>query len=181
MNKIFFTGIMLLAASALWGAPPDGSREKAEKAILQAWGDGAEVAPGDLDVPDSLRVRLEKTCDQCFGQPHVARWRVSRGDSLLGTAMMDGITLRNQHPDVLVLFDPDGAVKSVQVLGFRGAYGRGATTQNWLRHFRGKQADGDFSYAGGVPAVSSATESAHGIRKAVRRLALLNRWLMENN
>ncbi|MCK5145595.1 FMN-binding protein [bacterium] len=119
--------------------------------------------------------------DQQFSGMIVSYWTVSRNDTIVGFAAMDIFQLRNQQPRVLVLFTPQTSVNSIRIFGFHGIYGRGATTQTWLKHFKGKTANSDFSYADGVPAISGATETAHGIRKAVKRLTMLTKWMMNSS
>jgi len=166
---------LVLTAQA---ASANDLERKAEKSMAKVWGEPFVMTSSSMVLPDSVKTTIEQQSGQAFSGPFLPFWTVTRQDSLLGYAAMDAITLRGQQPLVLTVFDARAAVLRVQVFKFHGMYGRGATTQRWLKHFHGKSAESDYSYAGGLPAISGATESAHGIRKAVKRLALVSQWVI---
>lgn len=179
ITAIIFLGLSLFfTAHSAHANDLDG---RVKKIMTKVWGKHIVVRASSLVLTDSVKTRIEQKSDQAFSGPFLLFWTVTRQDSLLGYAAMDAITLRSQQPLVLTVFDAGAAVLRVQIFKFHGMYGRGATTQNWLKHFIGKQPESDFSYANGVPAVSGATESAHGIRKAVKRLSWVTRWVMQSS
>jgi Na+-translocating ferredoxin:NAD+ oxidoreductase RnfG subunit len=121
------------------------------------FGDGARV--------DSLAVGPETV------------WRLSRGDSLAGFAVVRNVIGRDQPITFLVAVDAGTVLKDIDILVYREPYGGEVAYDAWRRQFRGKSAQDPIQVGRDIRTISGATISVNAVTQGVRRaLADLTAW-----
>lgn len=103
--------------------------------------------------------------------------RVSRGDSLLGFAVVRNVTGKDQPITFLVAVDTANLLKDVDVLVYREEYGGEVAYEPWRKQFRGKSAADPLQVGRDIRSISGATISVNAVTLGVRRaLADLTGW-----
>ena len=103
--------------------------------------------------------------------------RVSRGDSLLGFALVRNVTGKDQPITFLVAVDTTNVLKDIDVLVYREPYGGEVAYEAWRKQFRGKAASAPLQVGRDIRTISGATISVNAVTLGVRRaLADLTTW-----
>lgn len=103
--------------------------------------------------------------------------RVTRGDSLLGFALVANVIGKDQPISFLVAIDTQDRLKDVDILVYRESYGGEVAYEPWRRQFRGKTAADSLRVGKEIRSISGATISVNAVTLGVRRtLAALARW-----
>jgi Na+-translocating ferredoxin:NAD+ oxidoreductase RnfG subunit len=90
-----------------------------------------------------------------------------------GYAIIDTHTVRTLPETVLVVLDPKGTLRKVEILAFHEPP-EYQPTDRWVAQFEHRELDDDLKVGGGVQGITGATLSAQAMTAGVRRaLALL--------
>lgn len=159
------SGQILLAAAALSGTALGAAvgqevpRQRLAASIARVFGPGVDIEHLRADTNEVLRV--------------------SRGDSLLGFALVRDVPGKEQPITFLVATDPDDRLKDVDILAYREAYGGEVAYESWRRQFRGRAATDSLRVGREIRSISGATISVNavtlGVRQALRDLSLWHR------
>ena len=104
-------------------------------------------------------------------------YRVARGDSLLGFALVRAVKGKDQPITFLVASDPADRLKDIDILVYREPYGGEVAYEAWRRQFRGKSASDTLEVGRQIRSISGATISVNAVTAGVRRaLADLTGW-----
>jgi transcriptional regulator of nitric oxide reductase len=104
-------------------------------------------------------------------------WRVARGDSLLGFAVVREVRGKDQPITFLVATDSLDHLRDVDILVYREPYGGEVAYEAWRRQFRGKSAADRLEVGKDIRTISGATISVNAVTLGVRRaLADLTAW-----
>ncbi len=146
--------ILLLAALALVEAVPPA---KVNASVRRIFGAGADVRLLPMG-PDTVL-------------------RVTRGDSLLGFAVVRNVRGKDQPITFLVAIDTLDRLRDVDILAYREPYGGEVAYEAWRRQFRGKSAADSLRVGREIRAISGATISVQAVTLGVKQsLADLTRW-----
>ena len=103
--------------------------------------------------------------------------RVSRGDSLLGFAVVRNVRGKDQPITFLVATDTLDRLRDVDILVYREPYGGEVAYDVWRKQFRGKSTSDRLEVGRDIRSISGATISVHAVTTGVRRaLADLSAW-----
>ena len=103
--------------------------------------------------------------------------RVTRGDSLLGFAVVRAVKGKDQPITFLVAIDSSDRLKDIDILVYREPYGGEVAYEPWRRQFRGKTAGDPLEVGRQIRGISGATISVNAVTMGVRRaLADLTTW-----
>lgn len=152
---VLLAALVSMVSARLAGqvAPP----AKIHASLRRVFGDSARV--------DSLTVGPETV------------WRVSRGDSLAGFAVVRNVIGKDQPITFLVATDAGNVLKDIDVLVYREPYGGEVAFVAWRRQFRGKSAQDPIQVGRDIRTISGATISVNAVTLGVRRaLADLTAW-----
>lgn len=106
--------------------------------------------------------------------------RVTRGDSVLGFAVVRNVKGKDQPITFLVATDTADKLKDIDVLVYREPYGGEVAYEAWRRQFRGKAASDTLEVGRQIRSISGATISVNAVTVGVRRaLADLTAWHRE--
>jgi Na+-translocating ferredoxin:NAD+ oxidoreductase RnfG subunit len=145
---------LLLAGSA---AAQSVSPDKVAKSVERVFGRGVQV--------DTIRV------------DSAAVLRVSHGGSLLGFAEVRNVKGKEQPITYLIAIDSADALRDIDILVYREAYGGEVAYQPWRKQFRGKTAAAPLEVGKDIRNISGATISSNAVTRSVRKaLAELAAW-----
>lgn len=159
--------------------------------MIQAARDAALVALLVLTVPAAAAAqvapaRVSASIGRIFGplatMTHVRAdtsdvLRVTRGDSLLGFALVRSVMGKEEPIVILVAMDRADSLKDVDILEYREPYGGEVAYESWRRQFRGRTVAAPLEPGRDIRGISGATISVNAVTLGVRRaLADLTRW-----
>ena len=103
--------------------------------------------------------------------------RVSRADSLLGFAQVRNVRGKEQPITYLVALDGGLALRDVDVLVYREAYGGEIAYEPWRKQFRGRTSRDTLEVGRTVRGISGSTISVNAVTAGIRQaLADFARW-----
>ena len=104
-------------------------------------------------------------------------YRVVRGDSVLGFAVVREVKGKDQPITFLVATDTADRLRDVDILVYREPYGGEVAYEAWRRQFRGKSTDDALQVGRDIRTISGATISVNAVTLGVRRaLSDLTAW-----
>ncbi len=134
-------------------APPP----KVAASVTRIFGRGASATPLAVNADTALRV--------------------TRGDSLLGYAVVRNVKGKDQPITFLVAIDTADRLKDIDILVYREPYGGEVAYEAWRRQFRGKSAQDTLEVGRQIRSISGATISVNAVTLGVRRaLQDLTTW-----
>ena len=95
--------------------------------------------------------------------------RVSRGDSLLGFAVVRAVRGKDQPITFLVATDSADRLRDIDILVYREPYGGEVAYEAWRRQFRGKSSSDKLEVGRDIRSISGATISVNAVTAGVRR------------
>ena len=96
-------------------------------------------------------------------------YRVVRGDSVLGFALVREVKGKDQPITFLVATDTADRLRDVDILVYREPYGGEVAYDAWRRQFRGKSSDDALQVGRDIRTISGATISVNAVTLGVRR------------
>lgn len=142
----------------------------------------ARAAAAQAAPPGKLAQSLERVygADAHVDTVHVDSvtvYRVSRAGALLGFAQVRNVKGKEQPITYLVATDSADALRDVDILVYREAYGGEVAYEPWRKQFRGKTAAAPLQVGKDIKNISGATISSNSVTRGVRQaLAELTAW-----
>lgn len=104
-------------------------------------------------------------------------YRVVRGDSLLGFAVVRDVKGKDQPITFLVATDTADRLRDIDILVYREPYGGEVAYDAWRRQFRGKSSSDALQVGRDIRTISGATISVNAVTLGVRKaLGDLTEW-----
>lgn len=104
-------------------------------------------------------------------------YRIVRGDSVLGFAVVREVKGKDQPITFLVATDTADRLRDVDILVYREPYGGEVAYDAWRRQFRGKSTDDALQVGRDIRTISGATISVNAVTLGVRNaLKDLTTW-----
>lgn len=104
-------------------------------------------------------------------------YRIVRGDSVLGFAVVREVKGKDQPITFLVATDTADRLRDVDILVYREPYGGEVAYEAWRRQFRGKSTDDALQVGRDIRTISGATISVNAVTLGVRNaLKDLTTW-----
>jgi Na+-translocating ferredoxin:NAD+ oxidoreductase RnfG subunit len=100
-----------------------------------------------------------------------------RGDTLLGSAVIDVRNVRTLPEALLVVIAPDGSVRSLRVLAFHEPT-EYQPSQRWLAQMDGKHLGPDLHLKRAIHTIAGATLSSQAVTRSVRTALALYQVLL---
>lgn len=97
-------------------------------------------------------------------------WRAQAEGRLLGFFIVDYVIGKHLVIDYSVALEPDGRVKSVEVLDYREPHGGEITSHSWLQQFVGKTGRDQVTIDKDIRNISGATLSSQHVTEGVKRI-----------
>ena len=127
---------------------------------------GATFTPAFVSLTHEQIKAIEKASDVNVLTPQVKAWRASTG----GWFIADQVVGKHEFIPIALAIDKHGAVKSVEILEYREAYGSQVRNEAWRAQFVGKTHDAPLKLNDDIKNISSATLSSRHIVDGVKRL-----------
>jgi hypothetical protein len=127
---------------------------------------GATFTQQPLTLTSDQVHAIEKASGTDVLNPHVQLWKVSTG----GWFIVDQVVGKHEFIPIAVGLDDSGAVKSVEILEYREAFGDQVRNPQWLAQFNGKRNGATLALNKDIQNISGATLSSKHITDGLRRL-----------
>jgi hypothetical protein len=92
-----------------------------------------------------------------------------RGEETLGYAVIDTHVLRTKTETLMIVINPDGTLRQVEILAFFEPDDY-MPTANWLNLFQGGPLNGSLWIGRDIPNITGATITSNSLVKSVRRI-----------
>ena len=114
---------------------------------------------------DQVRA-IERASDVNVRERAIKAWRVSTG----GWFISDEVVGKHDFIPFALALNPDGSVKSVEILEYRETYGGEVRNLEWRQQFVGKRNGANLKLNVDIQNISGATLSSRHITDGVKRL-----------
>jgi hypothetical protein len=138
------------------------SVEEAQKLMFP----GASFEARPLTLTPAQVSEIEKASKANVLTREVKLWRVSTG----GWFIADQVVGKHEYIPIALGLTPDGAVKDIEILEYREAYGEQVRNPKWRAQFAGKRNGAALTLTQDIQNISGATLSSRHITDGVRRL-----------
>lgn len=160
--QLFFVPIAIVAAASPAYATVYLSIEQAQQLIFP----GATFIPQPLSLSEDQVKTIEKSSHTDVINRNLQVWKVSTG----GWFIVDQVVGKHEFIPIALGLDPSGAVKTIEILEYREAYGDQVRNPRWLAQFAGKHNGDTLTLTKDIQNISGATLSSKHITDGVRRL-----------
>ena len=127
---------------------------------------GATLTPVSIALTPEQVKAIEKASDVNVLSPQLKAWRVSTG----GWFIADQVVGKHEFIPFALAIDEHGAVKAVEILEYREAYGDQVRNEAWRAQFVGKTHAAPLKLNGDIKNISGATLSSRHVTDGVKRL-----------
>lgn len=158
----------LLAIILIASAAHPGNLISVDDALSAAFPGGTFERETVFLTEDHLD-HVERACGQKPKSALVTRFTARLGDQTLGWAYLDTHRVRTLPETVMVIIDPQGAVRRIEVVAFREPLDY-LPPESWYAQFEGRTLDEDLELKRGIRPITGATLTARATTDAVRRL-----------
>lgn len=127
---------------------------------------GATFQPDPRTLTNEEAKAIERASGVAVRSRQLRAWRVSTG----GWFIVDEVVGKHEFIPFAVALDDSGAVRSIEILEYREAYGGQIREPNWRKQFVGKRAGAKLQLDKNIRNISGATLSCKHITDGVNRL-----------
>jgi len=127
---------------------------------------GATFQPDTRTLTNEQKKAIEHASGVNVRSKELKLWRVSTG----GWFIVDEVVGKHEFIPFALALDNSGAVKAVEILEYREAYGGQIREPDWRKQFIGKQAGSKLQLNKSIRNISGATLSCKHITDGVNRL-----------
>ena len=139
---------------------------------------GAEVERTVAYLTDGEIARVRELAGTDVESAMVTRFRARAHGQDAGTAYVDTHRVRTLTETLLVVLDPKGAIRRVEVLSFNEPE-EYLPRAAWFEQFGGRELDAELSLKAKIRPVAGATLTARAVTDASRRVLAIHRVLSE--
>lgn len=145
------------------------SVEQAQQAIFP----GANLSPAPVSLSGEQKRAIEDKSGVSVRARDQKIWRVSGGRSGAGWFILDEVIGKHEFITYAVGLNANGAVRGVEILEYREAYGYQVRDAGWRGQFVGKTAADPLKLDADIRNVSGATLSCRHVTDGIKRLLAL--------
>jgi hypothetical protein len=138
---------------------------------------GATFAADFRSLTPAQVAAVEKASDASVANPQLKAWRVSSG----GWFLVDQVIGKHDYIPFAVALDEQGAVRDVEILEYREAYGGEVRNPQWRAQFTGKTRGSPLKLTKDIQNISGATLSSKHVTDGVRRLIVTHALLFADH
>jgi Na+-translocating ferredoxin:NAD+ oxidoreductase RnfG subunit len=147
------------------------------EALILAFGESAQVETANLFLTET---ELDEITKRSGVRPDSALYTLYVGkaeNSVVGYAAIEAATVRTHPETVLVVLDPKGQVRFVEILAFFEPE-EYLPSKRWLDQFKGRRLSSTLKVSAEIQGITGATLSAQAVTRQVRKTAaILNKYL----
>lgn len=154
--------------------------ETRDAALLRVFGPAARIERHTLFLTQA-QLDSARALGSCrIEHLRLSYYEATRGDTLVGRAYLDTHRVRNEYETLLIVVDPDGQTREVDVLAFHEPEDY-LVPRGWLETLQGRALSSRLRPGDAVDAISGATLSTRAASEAVRRVLALDRVVHGGN
>ena len=127
---------------------------------------GASFEPVAITLTDDQAKAVKKASDTNVRNRELHVWKVSTG----GWFIVDEVVGKHEFIPIALALDASGAVKDIEIMEYREAYGDQVRNPDWRGQFTGKRNGDKIVLEETIQNISGATLSSKHITDGVRRL-----------
>lgn len=127
---------------------------------------GATLQPDTRTLTDEQAKLIARTSGVDVRSKQLKVWRASTG----GWFIVDEVVGKHEFIPIALALDQNGAVKGIEVLEYREAYGDQVRNPEWRKQFTGKTSSTKLQLDKNIRNVSGATLSCKHVTDGVQRL-----------
>jgi hypothetical protein len=127
---------------------------------------GATLQPDARTLTDEQAELIARTSGVDVRSKQLKVWRASTG----GWFIVDEVVGKHEFIPIALALDQNGAVKGIEVLEYREAYGDQVRNPEWRKQFTGKTSSTKLQLDKNIRNVSGATSSCKHVTDGVERL-----------
>lgn len=127
---------------------------------------GETLTPHPVALTDDQVSRIEDASNTDVRNKQLKAWKASGG----GWFIVDQVVGKHEFIPIALAIDANGAVKDIEILEYREAYGDGVRNPKWRAQFTGKIGKSELQLTEDIQNISGATLSSKHITDGVRRL-----------
>lgn len=127
---------------------------------------GATLQPDTRTLTDEQAKLIARTSGVDVRSKQLKVWRASTG----GWFIVDEVVGKHEFIPIALALDQNGAVKGIEVLEYREAYGDQVRNPDWRKQFTGKTSSTKLQLDKNIRNVSGATLSCKHVTDGVQRL-----------
>ena len=157
---------LLLPAALVVTAPAYATVYLSVEQAQQLMFPGATFEPVPVSLSDDQASAIEKASDANVRNRKLQVWKVSTG----GWFIADEVVGKHEFIPIGLGLDASGAVKDIEILEYREAYGEQVRNADWRAQFAGKRNSDKLVLEESIKNISGATLSSKHITDGVRRL-----------
>lgn len=172
--------ILPAAAVAATPAPASATVYLSTPAAQQAMFPGASFVSRDVAfTPEQRKVIARASGVGSFDKVQRV-WEVRSGKGRAGWFIVDRVLGKHEMITYAVALTPDGAVKRVEILEYREAYGGEIRNPAWRQQFVGKRFGSGLQLGRDIRNISGATLSSRHVTDGIRRLLVTWQLLLRD-
>lgn len=158
--------LLLPAAISIIASPACATVYLSIEQAQQLMFPGATFEAIPFDLSDEQARAIEKASDTNVLNKKLQVWKVSTG----GWFIADQVVGKHEFIPIALGLDQTGAVKDVEILEYREAYGDQVRDPQWRAQFNGRRSGSKLTLTEEIQNISGATLSSKHITDGVRRL-----------
>ena len=128
-------------------------------------------------LTDEQAARIETLSRSKLDSRLVRAWRASRGEAILGWALIDVRIVRTHAEAFMVVLSPEGSVRTVRMLAFHEPLDY-LPPERWYQQFEHKTQAEPLRVGGDIHGITGATLSARATTDGVRRALAIHQVLL---
>jgi len=167
------TWILVLAIPVFAGAAGITREEALELAFPDA-----TIQSSVVFLSDQEKKLAEENSGVKLPSALVARYVAVRGQTIVGRAYLDTHVVRTKKESLLIILDPDGKVRRVEVVAFLEPP-EYQPNRKWYEQFEGKDLNKELQLKRQIHPVTGASLTARATTEAVRRVLAIDRILQQ--
>jgi Na+-translocating ferredoxin:NAD+ oxidoreductase RnfG subunit len=151
-----------------------------DEALQRAFPGADEIAAVNLYLTEEERKEVTRASGATVESGIYTFYAGKKDDKALGYAAIEAATVRTLPETVMVVMNPDGTVRFVEILAFFEPE-EYKPAKRWLDQFRGKTLSRELRIGGEIQGISGATLSAQALARQVRKSAAMARLLLSRS
>ena len=169
MSRIhyFIAGSAVVVAAAPCYATVYHTVESAQKACFP---NATEFVSADVKLTKAQMKAIEKDSGVRVRLDTQRVWRATKNGEFLGWFIVDEVLGKHEYITWALALNPDGGVKSIEIMDYRETYGYEIRNADWRAQFLGKKHGATLKLDDDIKNISGATLSCRHITDGVKRL-----------
>jgi len=167
----------LLVVLACAGAVHSAGLISVEEVLETAF-PGATLQRETVFLTDPQMDEVERQAGQRPRSALTTRFRAQTDQSTIGWAYLDTHRVRTLPETVMVIIDPRGSVRRIEVVAFREPLDY-LPPESWYGQFKGHELDEELELKRAIRPITGATLTARATTDAVRRILAIHEALQE--